>query len=106
MFTIKIRSAVYVDAGNVWNRNIADTAGIAPAVVEGLRGSNFALDRFYKEFAFDMGTGLRLDFDYFIIRFDWAYKIRDPQRLDYPDRWFYDMHLKDGQFQLGIGYPF
>jgi len=49
---------------------------------------------------------LRLDFDLFIIRFDYAYKLKDPQRLDHSETWFYDMHLLDGQFQLGIGYPF
>jgi len=104
IFTIKIGSALYVDVGNIWNRNIpsSDSIGIHPS----LKGSDFAIDRFYKEFAVDIGTGLRLDFDYFIIRFDWAYIIRDPRRIDYPNRWFYDMQLKNGQFQLGIGYPF
>lgn len=97
LYGIKLRSALYIDAGNIWNRNIANDT---------LKGSDFAFDRFYKEFAVDAGTGLRLDFDYFVIRFDWAYIIRDPRRLDYPNKWFYDMQLKNGQFQLGIGYPF
>ncbi|HVM89940.1 MAG TPA: BamA/TamA family outer membrane protein [Puia sp.] len=103
VYGIKVKSAVYTDFGNIWNWKITDTD---PQLRELLKGSDFAIDRFYNEIAVDIGTGLRLDFDYFIIRFDWAYKIRDPQRLDYPNRWFYDMHLKDGQFQLGIGYPF
>ena len=93
---IKIKSAVYTDIGNIWNRH-ADSTNV---------GSDFKFNRFYKEFAVDAGTGLRLDFDYFLIRFDWAYKIRDPQRYDYPNRWFYDMTLGGGQFQLGINYPF
>ena len=95
----KIKSAVYMDIGNIWDRHTIDTSRSA-------QGSDFNIGRFYKEFAVDAGTGLRFDFDYFIIRFDWAYKIRDPQRLDNPNRWFYDMHLTDGQFQLGVGYPF
>src|SRR5579871_141701 len=103
VFGIKIKSAIYTDIGNIWNWKITDTTS---QLKDLLKGSEFAFDRFYKEFAVDIGTGLRLDFDYFVIRFDWAYKIRDPQRIDYPNRWFYDMHLKDGQFQLGIGYPF
>lgn len=93
---MKLKSALFADAGNIWNR---DTAVIG-------KGSDFQFNRFYKEFAVDAGTGLRLDFDYFLIRFDWAYKLKDPQRLEYPERWFYDMRLGDGQFQLGIGYPF
>jgi outer membrane protein insertion porin family len=96
VFGVKLKSALFTDAGNIWNR---DTAVIG-------KGSDFRFDRFYKELAVDAGTGLRLDFDYFLIRFDWAYKLRDPQRLQYPERWFYDMRLGDGQFQLGIGYPF
>ncbi|HEX9512811.1 MAG TPA: BamA/TamA family outer membrane protein [Puia sp.] len=96
VFGVKLKSALYVDAGNIWNR---DTAVVG-------KGSDFRFDRFYKEIAVGAGTGLRLDFDYFLIRFDWAYKLRDPQRLQYPDRWFYAMRLTDGQFQLGIGYPF
>jgi outer membrane protein insertion porin family len=99
VFGIKIKSAIYTDIGNIWDRHLVDTAAAA-------QGSDFNIGRFYKEFAVDAGTGLRLDFDYFIIRLDWAYKIRDPQRIEYPDRWFYNMRLGDGQFQLGIGYPF
>jgi outer membrane protein insertion porin family len=99
VFGIKIKSAFYTDIGNIWDRHTIDTSKLA-------QGSDFNIGRFYKEFAVDAGTGLRFDFDYFIIRFDWAYKIRDPQRMDYPNRWFYDMHLSDGQFQLGVGYPF
>ena len=96
---VKLMSALYMDAGNIWNRHPIDTAAA-------YKNSDFQFDRFYKEIAVDAGTGLRLDFDWFIIRFDWAYKIRDPNRLEYSDRWFYDMQLTNGQFQLGIGYPF
>lgn len=103
IFGFKLKSALYIDAGNIWNRNIPDTT---QSVIQRLKGSDFAFNRFYKEFAVDIGTGLRMDFDYFVIRFDWAYIIRDPRRIDYPNRWFYNMQLKEGQFQLGIGYPF
>ena len=97
LFGVKLKSALYADAGNIWNRHNLDAAD---------RGSDFKLDRFYKEIAVDAGTGLRLDFDYFLIRLDWAYKLKDPQRYENAGKWFYDMHLGDGQFQLGINYPF
>lgn len=99
VFGFKLLSALYVDAGNIWNRRLIDTAAA-------YKGSDFQFDRFYKEIAVDAGTGLRVDFIWFILRFDWAYKIRDPQRLDYSNRWFYGLSLGSGQFQLGIGYPF
>jgi hypothetical protein len=97
--TIKLGSAIYADIGNIWNRRTIDTT-------KSLQGSDFNIGRFYKEFAVDAGTGLRLDFSLFIIRLDWAYRIRDPERLTYSNRWFYGLSLGDGQFQLGIGYPF
>ncbi|MHA4807649.1 translocation and assembly module lipoprotein TamL [Flavitalea flava] len=100
LFTIKLQSAFYVDAGNIWNRHLIDSMHNRDV------GSDFKLNRFYKEFAVDAGTGLRLDFDYFLIRFDWAYKLKDPQRLKDSERWFYNLSLGSGQFQLGIGYPF
>ncbi len=96
---VKLLSAVYLDAGEIWDWHPIDTSAAQ-------KGSDFQIDRFYKEFAVDAGTGLRLDFDYFLIRFDYAYKLKDPQRVENPDRWFYNMNLFKGQFQLGIGYPF
>ncbi|HVY73436.1 MAG TPA: BamA/TamA family outer membrane protein, partial [Puia sp.] len=99
LFSFKIRSALFTDIGNIWNWKPIDNT---PEAV----GSDFKLNRFYKELAVGAGTGLRIDFNYFLIRFDWAYKIRDPQRLVGSDTWFYKMTLGDGQLQLGINYPF
>jgi outer membrane protein assembly factor BamA len=102
--SVKVLSALYVDAGNIWNRHvIVDTPAITK---EAFKGSDFQFDRFYKEIAVDAGTGLRFDFDWFIIRFDWAYKLKDPQSPHHSNTWFYDLQLFKGQFQLGIGYPF
>ncbi|MBS1597959.1 MAG: BamA/TamA family outer membrane protein [Bacteroidetes bacterium] len=99
VFGVKLNSALFTDIGNVWSRKPIDPSAAA-------QGSDFQINRFYKEFAVGMGTGLRLDFSYFLIRLDWAYKVRDPQREEGADKWFYDMRLANGQFQLGIGYPF
>ena len=100
IFGVKLKSALYMDAGNIWNRHLSDS------LYGKDKGSDFKFDRFYKELAVDAGTGLRLDFDYFLIRFDWAYKLKDPQLLKNSEKWFHDIQLKDGQFQLGINYPF
>jgi outer membrane protein insertion porin family len=104
VFGFKLLSAVYVDAGNIWDRHVLiDTPSIT---AQADQGSDFKFNRFYREIAVDAGTGLRIDFDYFIIRFDWAYKILDPQAFSHSETWFYGMQLFHGQFQLGIGYPF
>ncbi len=101
LFGIKFKSAVFTDIGNIWDWNPIDTSALA-------EGSDFQLDRFYKEFAIDAGTGLRLDFNFFLIRLDWSYKIHDPQAL--PDKtigWLYKLQNPgSGQLQLGINYPF
>jgi outer membrane protein insertion porin family len=99
IFGFKLNSALFTDIGNIWNRKVID-----PNPTD--QGSDFNIGRFYKEFAVDAGTGLRLDFNFFILRLDWAYKLKDPERLVYSNRWFYDLSLSSGQFQLGIGYPF
>lgn len=98
---VKLLSAVYVDAGNIWDRHVLIDS---PAITaEATRGSNFQFDRFFKELAVDGGTGLRFDFDLFLIRFDYAYKLKNPET---GSQWFDGLRLFHGQFQLGIGYPF
>lgn len=95
----RIQSALYVDAGNIWDRHPIDTS-------QAQKGSDFQIGSFYNAIAVDAGTGLRLVFPYFLIRLDYAYKVRDPESISYPDVWFHDLNLLKGQFQLGINYPF
>jgi hypothetical protein len=99
LFGIKFKSALFTDIGNIWNWKPIDTSAAAV-------GSDFHLNSFYKEFAYGAGTGLRLDFNYFLVRLDWSYRIHDPQALLGSDKWFYNLQLGSGQLQLGINYPF
>ena len=103
----KIGSAVFTDIGNIWNTR--DT-NLDPA-------AGFKLDRLYKDLAIGVGTGLRLDFNYFIIRIDYAMKLKDPTRL-YNDGWLNAQNIKwtevkpngvrvnNYAWQFGIGLPF
>lgn len=95
---IKIKSALFTDIGNIWYRNSSDNPGLS--------GAEFRLSRLYKDLAVAAGTGLRFDFDYFLIRFDWAYKVKDPVYSDKDAGWLHNMKISRGQFQLGINYPF
>ena len=64
-----------------------------------------------------MGTGLRFDFNYFIVRIDYAMKLKDPTRL-YNQGWldFNDLkwseikqngsRVNNYAWQFGIGLPF
>jgi outer membrane protein assembly factor BamA len=98
---VKVLSAVYVDAGNIWDRHVLIDSPQITAQAD--KGSDFKFNRFYKELAVDGGTGLRFDFDLFLIRFDYAYRLKNPET---GSDWFEDLKLFHGQFQLGIGYPF
>ena len=103
----KIGSALFTDIGNVWNtRDLGND----------LR-AGFKLDRLYKDLAIAVGTGLRMDFDYFIIRIDYALKMKDPTRQD-NNGWLNLSDLKWNEikanglrvnnyaWQFGIGLPF
>jgi outer membrane protein assembly factor BamA len=96
---IKVNSALFVDMGNIWSTEFDSTNVKIPQ-------ASFKFSRLYKDLAIGAGSGLRFDFDFFLIRLDWAYKIKDPLYSYKNDGWFNDIRILNGQFQLGIGYPF
>lgn len=95
--------AVFLDAGNSWMIGRDDARP----------GADFRYDRFYKEIAVGTGVGLRMDFDFLVIRLDLATKALDPARQE-GQRWILDNIRfnrplgEKGQtvFNFGIGYPF
>lgn len=60
---------VFIDAGNVW----------LSREYEGMEYAHFDFKRFYKELALCAGVGIRLDFNFFIIRLDYAVPVYDPR---------------------------
>lgn len=97
---IKVNSALFVDIGNIWSTEFD------PVTKEKIPEASFNLSRLGKDLAIGAGTSLRFDFDFFLIRLDWAYKIKDPLYANKNGGWFNDLRILNGQFQLGIGYPF
>ncbi|MFC3414116.1 Outer membrane protein assembly factor BamA [Algoriphagus hitonicola] len=95
--------ALFIDVGNSWD------IGADPS----RPGGDFRFDRFYKELAVGSGIGLRMDFEFLIIRLDLATKAIDPAQPE-GERWILDnVSFKNpfgvrGQTVLnfGIGYPF
>lgn len=95
--------AIFLDAGNSWMIGRDDARP----------GADFRYDRFYKEIAVGTGVGLRMDFDFLVIRLDLATKALDPAREE-GQRWILDNIRfnkplgEKGQtvFNFGIGYPF
>jgi len=93
----KFELAAFVDAGNIWT--------IRPYPEQ--KNGNFDFSRFYKEIAFSYGLGLRLDFDFFLIRFDTGFKAYDPQEKG-SRRWAISRPNFTDNFawHFAVGYPF
>ena len=97
---IPVNGAVFTDVGNVWL--LKKDAGLPE--------ETFSFSRLGTDLAIGSGAGVRVDFGFFVIRLDYAYKVKDPSP-DYADReyrgkFFAYPFFKGSQLQLGIGYPF
>ena len=93
----KFEAAAYVDAGNIWTIRTYDYQP----------NGNFDFTRFYREIAVSYGLGLRLDFDYFLIRIDTGMKAYNPQAQG--NRRWAILHPRQGNpfaWHFAVGYPF
>ncbi len=69
--SLKLAGAFFTDVGNVWNIKKSPNNP----------NSEFNFSRLGKDIAIGVGTGLRFDFTYFLIRIDGGIKLKDPARL-------------------------
>ncbi len=102
---VKIGSALFADIGNIWNlkSNTVDPE------------AKFSFKNLGRDLAIGVGTGVRVDFSYFLIRLDLAYKVKDPAR-QYNNGWMdkfqwtenraNGLKISNYALQLGIGLPF
>lgn len=88
---------VFTDAGNVWfgPRNPGFGEGSGPSGV-------FTFDSFFREVGIGSGVGLRVAWEYLIVRFDLAYRIHDPET---PGDWFPQAFGRPTPY-FGIGHAF
>lgn len=112
-FGAKLKGAVFLDAGNVWN--ISNT---------GVKSTLFDFSKLGNQIALGTGMGFRYDVQYFVFRFDIGLKLKDPQ-FEGSDQWmikrfftgnkkfkddYYLSHSPDRyrfvQYNFGIGMPF
>ncbi|GGG16044.1 translocation and assembly module lipoprotein TamL [Pontibacter amylolyticus] len=102
------RGAVFVDAGNIWLINETyDKNGV-------LEKPKFKAGNLFQELAVGTGFGLRVDIEFFVIRFDLGIPVRVPY-LPEGDRFVLDdfrfgFNPKPGEhgmvLNIAIGYPF
>lgn len=119
--TLTLRGAVFTDIGNVWNTRNSKSDGSTDT-------SQFQFKNFYKQTGISAGTGFRLDFNYFIVRFDLGFRIKRPEIFYQNDGWklpninlddclkkiftrgtddeYRRWRYENFNFTIGIGYPF
>ena len=107
LFGIKINGAVFTDMGNIWYLKKG------PPSIGRLPEEVFNFSRLGTDLAIGSGVGIRVDFDFFVVRFDASHKVKDPSpstdREYLKNKWFGYVQkdfLRGTQFQLGISYPF
>ena len=94
----KFNGALFVDAGNIWTLR----------EYEEQPGGQFRFSTFLDQLAASYGLGLRLNFDYFIIRFDMGMKAVNPA-YETTDDHFPLLHPRlnrDFAFHFAVGLPF
>ena len=94
----KFGGALFIDAGNIWTlRDYPDQPG-----------GVFKFSEFWKQLAVSYGLGLRLNFDYFIVRFDMGMKAVNPAYETHREHLplLYPKLSRDFAFHFAVGLPF
>jgi len=91
---------LFADAGNVWFGPRNPGFGDLPADIA---DGHFRFNSFYKEIGLGSGIGLRIAWEYLIIRFDLACKVLDPKHYS---QGLFPHGLKPLQPHFGIGHTF
>lgn len=91
-----VELGAFIDAGNIWTIHN----------YENQPGGMFHFNSFYKQLAASYGLGIRLDFDYFLLRFDMGMKAHNP--AEGQEQWplIHPRWGRDSSFHFSIGYPF
>lgn len=94
----KIYGAAFIDAGNIWTLRYYDEQP----------GGQFDIKEFYKQIAVAYGVGLRLNFDFFILRFDMGMKAINPAYTDKNEHYavLHPDFSRDFAFHFAVGLPF
>jgi hypothetical protein len=115
-FNSWIGGAFFADAGNIW---LAKSVLYQETFLNQPYETGAFNSRFLEELAVDVGFGLRLDFTFFVFRFDVAFPVRNPSGFaiidtngltQYVDgagnQQFWKFDYSNANFLLAVGYPF
>ncbi len=114
---LKLKGAIFVDAGNVWDVKKSTVSGVRNETV-------FEFKNLYQQMGLSAGYGFRFDFTYAVVRADFGFRFKRPETSDVNNGWKApDISFDDGfqkifsgkykswryenfNFSLGINYPF
>ena len=88
--------AIFIDAGNIWTIHEYPNQP----------GGMFKFNKFYKQIAASYGLGIRMDFTYFLLRFDLGFKAHNPAMNQEPWPLIHPKWRRDANFHFSVGYPF
>lgn len=94
----KLHGAVFADCGNIWTtRNYTDQPG-----------GKFQFNNLLKQLAAAYGIGLRLNLDYFVLRFDGGMKAVNPYYSNSREHFpiIHPRFSRDFTFHFAVGLPF
>lgn len=94
--TKSLFGALFADGGNIW---------LLPSAAAD-EEAEFSFNDFYNDFAFGPGFGIRYDLNFFIVRLDWGFKLRDPSKESGQRWWQPGSGPVPSNLNFGIGYPF
>ena len=95
----KFEGGLFFDGGNVWTLNQDE---------ENNRPGSRLSSNFINEFALGYGYGLRMDFTYFLIRFDFGFKLKNPTRNPDSNRLWLPLSGQNwyGNVNVAVDYAF
>ncbi len=96
-----LEGAAFVDMGNIWVFNNPEFDEAA----------NFQFSNLWKDLAIGTGLGIRLNFDYFVVRLDYGTRIKDPGRRipgtnEVDQSFLFDLSIDNSALNFAVGYPF
>ncbi len=119
--SVLLKGAFFVDAGNIWNLRNSKPGG-------GTDSAQFKFNNLWRDLGINAGYGFRLDFNYFLVRFDFGFRFKRPELAYVKNGWqlpslgfddFFQKFFAKGpneeyrrwrynnfNFTIGINYPF
>jgi outer membrane protein insertion porin family len=95
--SLVLKGALFADIGNVWNFRNSKPGG-------GTDSAQFQFSKLYKQLGVAAGTGFRLDFNYFVLRFDFGFRFKRPD-VPKSDGWQIPDINFNNLFRRGVKVP-